>query len=80
MSKQGRDLFDVLRQTNPGEVVPYRELADRAPSVGVRMTLVPLPEGGMGWHPNDIGPWEVVSVEPIPDDALQVRVFVLRRG
>jgi hypothetical protein len=80
------DPTDVLRGTNPGEVLSYLVPADQAPAVGLRMMSVILPkdpDGGppkRSWLSADRGPWEVVQVEPIPGDAGQVKVYIRLYG
>ncbi len=72
----------MLRHARSGEVRSFLEDADRAPSVGQRLTIVTLPGGGPDtppesqYAPSDAGRWEVVQVDAVEDNPSRVIVYI----
>ena len=59
----------VLGDARPGDAISYVEDVDRAPTVGMRLTVVAFPSGSperppiVGYRVAEWGAWEVIGVE-----------------
>ena len=80
MSDPMSDPVAAVERAKPGDVVSCRVEADKAPPVGMRMTIVVLPDRSSSHLPSDNGPWEVVQAELDPGDPGRAKVYIRLRG
>jgi len=72
----------MIRDAKPGDIVSYVETAEKAPAVGIRVTIFAFPRGNpkapsvTGHRVDEDGPWEVLRVEPIEGKPDRVKVYI----